>query len=419
MSDLTTEILQRADRIRFHTPGHDTEIGKSLCKCDVTELPYTDNLLSPVSALRQLEKELASAYKAEACFISTQGATHNILQAVYAVKDEGAFLIVGAAHASVYNAMRAFSLRAYHVDAFSEDTPIPADVKNVFFTSPDYFGHCLPLERIYPALRAKGLNVLVDSAHGAHFTFSSKLPVSASEYADLAILSMHKTLPVLTGGSVLCCKRKFADKCVLCRKTFHTTSPSFLTMCSMEQALKELVARGEESYDAVLSAVETFKKKLPKPYEAEENDDPTRLVLVSPYDGEALYHAIAEKGYVGEMYFENKVVFIVHPYNARYLNGLSEAVSGIGDLPLYDPVVFPRKAHPYPTPMEFGGVAEAVPLSEAEGRKVFLEVGFYPPGVPLLYSHDVFTKEHIAFLTDESAQKKVFGLENGKVYVVQ
>ena len=208
MSGLTEEILKKADRIRFHTPGHENAIGKDLLLCDVTELPYTDNLLSPVAEIETIEKKLASAYRAEACFISTQGATHNILQAVYAVKEEGAFLIFGAAHASVYNAMRAFSLRAYHADDFSEDMEIPSDVKTVIFTSPDYFGNCLPLEKIYPFFHKKGINVLVDSAHGAHFAFSSKLPVSASEYADLAILSMHKTLPVLTGGSVLCCKKK-------------------------------------------------------------------------------------------------------------------------------------------------------------------------------------------------------------------
>ena len=415
---LTAEILKKTDVKRFHTPSHAGKIDLPLAQCDVTELSYTDNLLSPVSLLKTLEQNVASAYRAEACFISTQGATHNVLQAIYAVKEEGAFLIFGAAHASVYNALRALSLRAYHADKFDETVSIPSDVKTVVFTSPDYFGNTLPLEKIYPFFHEKNINVIVDSSHGAHFAFSSKLPVSATEYGDLVVVSLHKTLPVLTGGSALICKRIFFDKCFLARKIFHTTSPSFPTLCSIEKAIETFSKDGEKLYEKVFSAIENFKNKLPPPFSVLETDDKTRLVLLSPYDGERVSEILLEKGFAAEMSYENRVVFIVNPYNFDALDGLLEAVSGIV-LPPFIKEDFPQKAHPKPTPMSFGLHAEAVPISEAMGRRSFLEIGFYPPGVPLLYAGDEITKEHIAYLSDEKAQKKVFGLENGKIYVVK
>ena len=80
-----------ADKIRFHTPSHAGKLSIDAAECDVTELSYTDNLLSPLSHISALEKNMASAYGAEACFISTQGATGSIFQAVFSVKDDGVF----------------------------------------------------------------------------------------------------------------------------------------------------------------------------------------------------------------------------------------------------------------------------------------------------------------------------------------
>ena len=73
---LVAEIEKNATKARFHTPGHS---GKAEAgKYDVTELSYSDNLLHPEGEIAALEKKIASVYKAEACFISTQGATTSL-----------------------------------------------------------------------------------------------------------------------------------------------------------------------------------------------------------------------------------------------------------------------------------------------------------------------------------------------------
>ena len=414
---LTEEIVKRADAVRFHTPSY-AGIDLGLQKCDVTELPYTDNLLCPTSALAELEKELASAYKAEACFISTQGATFNLFQAVYACLPRGAFLLVGKLHASVYNAMRHFGATAYHVDALTEVTTIPGDVGTVILTSPDYFGRCAPLQKIYPYLHEKGIALLVDSAHGGHFVFSKELPVSASEYSDLAVLSLHKTLPVMTGGSVLCVQNEYALRADVLRKTMHSTSPSFAVLCSIEKAVADFTRNGEEYYAAVLKEVRDFKRALKAPFVCDDADDETRLTVRSPYDGESVYTRLLEKGFVAEMAYENGVTFIVNPYNYRHLPTLCAAFDGLTGKP-YEKKAFPTASHPIPTRLSYGGEFEAIEVENAVGRRAYLEVGFYPPGVPCLYSHDVITAEHAAMLKEPNAQKYVFGLERGKILVVK
>ncbi|MBR1747258.1 MAG: aminotransferase class I/II-fold pyridoxal phosphate-dependent enzyme [Clostridia bacterium] len=412
---LYDSVLSNAQKIRFHTPGHG-ELPPDLWKTDVTELPYSDNLATPTGAIKDLEKFLASAYRAEAAFLSTQGATHNIMQAIYATKDDGAFLVVGKAHLSVYNALRLFGTKAYHVDEPYDYSDVPEDVKTVVLTSPDYFGKTLPLDSIGKNLRQKSLTLIVDSAHGAHFAFSSKLPVSASEYGDLVILSVHKTLPVLTGGSVLVCKEKFFDKAKYARNLLHTTSPNYIVMCSIELAVKRFLSEGEKIYDDIYRAIDDFTKSLSAPYRVVPTDDFSRLVVESPYDGAAVAEALYERGFVCETSYENKVVFIVTCANFFFLPTLRRVLEELPPQRAYVERQSPFRPHPHPTELSFGAGWTLVPLEKAVGKRSFSEVGLYPPGVPLLYAGDVVTDRIVEFL--KSDPEKTFGLENGRLRVI-
>lgn len=417
---LTGEILRNARKARFHTPSHAKKLDKKFALCDVTELPYSDNLLSPETVIKKLEQTAASAYGAEACFISTQGATHSVFQAVFSAGGNGgAFLIVGKTHVSFYNAMRVFGYKAYHTDKFDGNTPVPGDVGCAVFTSPDYEGNCLDLACLCGVMHRKNIAVIVDSAHGSHFAFSSKLPPSAALYADLTVCSLHKTMPVITGGSILLAKKKYADRCSLCRKMLHTTSPSYPVMCSIESAIEDFSANGEKYYDKCLSAVGKFVGKLPKPFFVIKNDDPTRLVVRSPYDGKALYGELLKRGVAAEAAVSDGVIFIVNPYNVSELKKVLRVLKEIGSLPCAKKNLPPFTEHNFPVLLEFGGNCEEVPLRDAEGRRGFLEIGFYPPGVPLLYSHDTITKEIIGIIEREKADCGVFGLDNGMVFVLK
>lgn len=412
---LEDKILSNKDKIRFHTPAHG-RLDPSLLECDITELCYSDNLFKPDNVLKELEIYLASAYRAEAAFLSTQGATFGIQQAVYALLNRGAFLIIGRAHVSVYNAMRLFNCISYHADELNLKD-IPSNVGCVILTVPDYFGNTLPLENIYPALREKNIALIVDAAHGAHFAFSTKLPVSASEYSDLAVLSLHKTLPVLTGGSLLCCRKEYADRCLFARNTLHSTSPNYMTLCTAEKAVKEFSSHGESYYDSIKIAVEEFSNLLTEPFRVVKNNDFSRLVVASPYEGAAVANALFEEGFVAETSMDNRVVFIVTHYNYRSLTDLAEKFGDIKNLPPYQAEPHLFAAHSRPYLLEFSGEWETVPLLKAVGRKLYTEAGLYPPGTPLIYAGEILTPDKARYL--DIFSERSFGLVNGCVRVLK
>ncbi len=78
------------------------------------------------------------------------------------------------------------------------------DIQTVVLTSPTYEGIASDIQKISQIVHAHGAILLVDEAHGAHFTFSDLLPQSAIELgADYVIQSTHKTLPCLTQTALL------------------------------------------------------------------------------------------------------------------------------------------------------------------------------------------------------------------------
>lgn len=414
---LVAEIEKNADKARFHTPGHSGK-AETAGVYDVTELSYSDNLLHPQGQIAALEKKIASVYKAEACFISTQGATTSLWEAIFATKDRGEYLLVGKIHSSVYNALRALNLRAYHADEFNS-SDVPEGVKTLVITSPDYFGNCLPLKDICDVAHKKGIKVICDAAHGSHFVFLNELPPSATEFADFTVHSLHKTLPVTTGGSVLLVRDKSdVSACALARKILHGTSPSYITLCSIEKAFSA-VETYPQLYKEVLKSVEDFRRGLKHPFSVAASDDKTRLVLTSPFSGEAVAAALEKAGFIAEMSAENKVVFIVTPNNHKELSPLVKAINALdlGSLAGYQADISYYKEHKNPTLLTFGGNWEEVPLDKAVGRKLYVEVGLYPPGVPLAYSHDVLTEDAVAVLSSRPNNR--FGLNGNNVYVIK
>lgn len=76
------------------------------------------------------------------------------------------------------------------------------DAKAIFVNNPTYYGICSNLKEIVNIAHEAGMLVLVDEAHGAHFYFNDKFPISAIEAgADMAAVSMHKTGGSLTQSS--------------------------------------------------------------------------------------------------------------------------------------------------------------------------------------------------------------------------
>ena len=384
--------------ISFHTPAHNGGIlnpALAAAKYDVTELPYSDNLLFAEGVIAESEELVSRAYGFDGKSVySTAGATALIHAAIYARAPYGNILVYGNAHRSVYSALRRSGAKA---------------------------GNTLPLMEIKTiAARAKA-DVIVDASHGAHFAFSHKLPDSATLYFDTVIHSVHKTLPVLTGGAVAHIGKGKEEEFIRAFRDVHTTSPSYPVMASVEWAAAYMRANGEELYDGVLGHIARFRESVRSlPLEVADNDDPTRLVAYSDF-APAIYARLAAHGIYAECCDGEKIAFIVTPFNASEL----ERVSGVlSDFPFESAkgACAPLPEIPKElTELTFGVGAERVSLREATGRILYEGVGAYPPGAPVMVPGEYITPEKRDILLELSARDdlSLVGLEKGGVLVLK
>ena len=74
---------QKRPHISFHTPGH------KRAGADITELPYSDNLLSPCGVIARAEEDVARIAGAERAFLLTDGSTSGVHAMLLALREAG------------------------------------------------------------------------------------------------------------------------------------------------------------------------------------------------------------------------------------------------------------------------------------------------------------------------------------------
>ncbi|MDR1939692.1 MAG: aminotransferase class I/II-fold pyridoxal phosphate-dependent enzyme [Clostridiales bacterium] len=461
LSDAVSAYI-KAKPLRFHTPGHQGVFDGPFfegSKADITELSFSDNLLYPDGVIKQSERMAADFYKTAGTMYFTSGATSAIFTAVRSCAEYGRNLLVGKnAHKSVFNAAAIFGLNVVFYDAEDdgEGYVYPAsanaieaalsrldDVAAVSITAPDYFGRCADVGKIYGAVKKYGTRLIVDEAHGAHFSFSGLLPDSAIGKADFVIDSCHKTMPVYSGGAILhCATDKLYADALFNRAVLHSTSPQYLTLISIELAVARLADGGEELYSRLYDKAEGFKREIAgSPYIAEEADaergierDFSRLVVnCGDYSAHELLRRLEERNIYAETALCSRAVFILSPYNPDALDGLAAALKSISLTEKADKTPFPSfltNAPVYKAADAAGmsrgarenkgdadyGAAEYVDAENAAGRISATEIGVYPPGTPIVSRGGVITPEIIEYILRNRV--RVFGLNRGKLAVL-
>jgi len=138
--------------------------------------------------------------------------------------------------------------------------------KALIFTSPSYEGVVSDVEGIARLCHENGLSLLVDEAHGAHFSpkRGASFPESAiSLGADLVVQSPHKTLCSLTQSAWILGngKRYSREKLSFYLSVFQTTSPSYPLMLSLEKATTLLEREGEALFSHWKEVMIGFQEK--------------------------------------------------------------------------------------------------------------------------------------------------------------
>ncbi|KAK3145487.1 hypothetical protein QOZ80_3BG0253430 [Eleusine coracana subsp. coracana] len=258
----------------FHFPGHNRGkaapsslselIGSGAFLHDLPELPELDDLFSPKGVISDAQRLAAELFGSSKTWFLVNGTTCGIEASVMATCSPGDYLIVPRnCHISVTSAMvLSGAIPKYIIPEYNSGwdiaggiTPLEVDkavkelvedgkkIGAVIVTSPTYHGVCSNVQGIVSVCQPRGIPVIVDEAHGAHFRFNDSLPSTAIEQgADLAVQSTHKVLCSLTQSSMLHMAGDLvdADKVSQCLQILQSSSPSYLLLSSLDAARAQL-----------------------------------------------------------------------------------------------------------------------------------------------------------------------------------
>lgn len=284
----------QSDYYAFHMPGHKRRgIPGRMMKdaagamrlpyeIDITEIEGFDDLHHARGILKNAQERAAEVYHAQETHFLVNGSTVGILSAVCGVTEKGDTILVARnCHKSVYHAISLNELNpVWLYPGFDSrvclNTEIrPQDVidalerypkvRAVVIVSPTYDGVVSDVTAIAQAVHAKGLPLIVDEAHGAHFGFHSKFPKNSNMCgADIVIHSVHKTLPSLTQTALLHMNgdRVDRDRVRKYLDMLQTSSPSYVLMAGIDLCMEELSKHAKELFEPYVEELLKVRERL-------------------------------------------------------------------------------------------------------------------------------------------------------------
>ena len=462
--DVNTPILTKklqnygqSDLYPLHMPGHKRraygQMPEEVLWMDITEIDGFDNLHQPEGILKELQEHAAALYGAEETFYLVNGSTCGILSAISAaVPEEGHILIARNCHKSVYHACYLRNLKISYLypeplEVYGICEPITCrqvqealdrepDIDAVLVVSPTYEGRIADIEKIVGVVHAKGIPLIVDEAHGAHLGFAEGFAENSCRLgADLVIHSVHKTLPAMTQTALLHVNGNLIDRNKLRRflHIYQSSSPSYVLMASIENALWQIEHQGQEMFDKFIhrwekmcDALSTMRNLSILPT-GEKQDIGKLLVSVKKtgLSGQQLYGMLLEdyhiqlemaapsyvlamftvgdeeEGYVrmteallqiDAMLEESDCVVISKGAASQYANAQSTGVAG------------QLAADPKPVSIPFFKAwdreTQWCELSECQGRYAGEFINLYPPGTPMVVPGERIDSTLIANIED-------------------
>lgn len=458
----------------FHMPGHKRHLRgdtlSDISSIDITEIDDFDNLHDAHGIICEAQQKAAEIYGSEESFFLVNGSTCGILSAVSACVHSGGWLMMGRnCHKSVYHGALLGNLNTiylypevkedvsffsgFHSDYIKKEVErfyreYPAEkIGAVIITSPTYEGIISDVLGIAEFLHEKGIPLIVDEAHGAHFGMSDLLPENSCACgADIVIHSLHKTLPALTQTAILHVNGNLVDRQRLRRylSIYQSSSPSYVLMASIDKALTMMSQEGEKYFreflfqrNKLMRALSTCKRI--HIYQGKDVD-PCKLVLCtngSVWTGKMLYDKLRlEYDLQMEMAASDYVVAIITVMDDQEgFERLARAVIEL-DAMLDEEMTVSEKTefiqesrptnYPYATKIEYT-IADAleqphttVPICESNERICADFVYVYPPGIPILVPGEQITTEHIVYIKKIQKQNlDLKGVNHNQIQVLK
>ena len=299
----------------FSTPGHKGELSKT----DITE--YDGGDIFPRNSVELAQEKTAKRYGAKWARYSVGGSSMAIKSAIVAVDSD--IVAPSFTHRCVIEGVKLIKKKAYFIDTQIQDglPNLPTkdqyeralnahpSVKLAVVTSPDYFGRVADIKGIKEACNERGVMLLVDSAHGAHYaTRPDIFPDCAVKLADFSAVSTHKTLHSLTQTAIgFCNNDEYANKWMEAFELLGTTSPSYELLASIENGLAY-----EDEHKDYYDEIARFRYRLNEEFDLLDNDDIARVVIRScDGKGKTLFDELIKRNIMPETYYEEYCVLIL------------------------------------------------------------------------------------------------------------
>jgi len=444
--------------IPFHVPGHKSGrgipelkdlIGEQALKMDLNGMNDLDYINNPTGVIYESEILMAHAFGAQNAFFLVNGTTSGVQTMILSTCEPGSKIIIprNAHKSTIGGIILSGAIPVYVQPEINKDLGIAMGVsvdsikaaikqnphaKAVFVINPTYYGVASDLKSIVRIAHAHDMAVLVDEAHGAHMCFHDDFPLTAMEVgADMSAASIHKTAGSLTQSSVLLYRSNIISSDMI--KQFlnltYTSSASYLLMCSLDVARKQLATHGSELLENALQLARyarneinridglyAFGKEIASTQGSYAFDE-TKLGInvrglgYTGYQVEAKLRA--EYNIQVELSDLYNILAIVSIGDRK--EDLEALVSALKDIALKaerkelknstipplspEMIVSPRDA--------FYNPKKTVRLEESEGEIAGEMVMAYPPGIPIICPGEKITKDmvnYIKILKEEKCQ---------------
>ena len=403
---------------RFHMPGHKGVGELGVEAFDITEISGADVLYSSDGIIGESENNLTALYGTGHSFYSTEGSTLAIKAMLALVSrrasgDRPLILAARNVHTAFIKAAALLDLDVEFIypereGHLCECRITPDDVRGavlsagkkpraVYITSPDYLGNTLDVGGIADVCRERGIPLLVDNAHGAYLKFlpEDRHPITLG--AAMCADSAHKTLPVLTGGAYLHISKDYPDYISEARgalSLFASTSPSYLTLCSLDLCNKRLSLDYPEKISNLASKSREIKERIASLGLEVCDGEPLKIVIKEGID---LADHLREARIEVEFSDADYTVLMLTPENID--SDLNRLLSALSTYKKTKKGRAPLSVKPHEIALSIREAvlspSEAVKIEDSVGRICASPTVSCPPAVPIVISGERITDEDV------------------------
>ncbi|MBM7646487.1 arginine/lysine/ornithine decarboxylase [Scopulibacillus daqui] len=438
---------QKKQRVSFHVPGHKDGIvfpkkGKDtfqkLLSIDSTELEGLDDLYQPQGPILEAQNLLADYYQTGKSYFLVNGSTVGNLTMILSTCRAGDRVLVQRnSHKSIFNAVQLSQTNPVFLSpVIDEETELPVgitkkvvlealdkypDAKALILTYPNYYGMAAEdCQEVIETAKDKGLRVLVDEAHGAHFKLGQPVPESSLTFgADIVVHSAHKTLPAMTMGSYLHIHRDARDLTDSVEKylsMLQSSSPSYPIMASLDLARHYMASIPERMLQRILAHIKQLESQLQEIPQIHVvtgegyryKRDPFKILLQSSSD---------VSGYMLQKRFMSYGIYpeLADPMHVLLILGISDQLAystvphiikqALNDLPSRRRQPNGKKCMPEPMAslaLNYDQMQHLTsihrPITEAENGISAEDIIPYPPGIPIVLKGERLTDRSIEMI---------------------